>query len=196
MTSMTPTTYAKKRDIRPQYVYNWIKQGAPSKLLGGKKYIDDGEMDKWVENRNAEKKEQKETRAQQAAAKEAIPEAYREKYYAATKGSRVVGLCSNCETDQEYIVDVMLGGDMGSYIRGNCLGCGLNVRFEKVEVQWVYDLLDEKVPWRIPLYNEEEERAILVEKKKAEEESAWNDIKDFADEEPEDNLIAVADDGE
>lgn len=103
--------YAKQHNVRPQVVYQWIrKQGAPSKHISGKFFVDTAALDKW-------RKEREEGRANESlkAQLEALPTA------------TTVEVCANCKGPMTRTHQ--LGSDAaGPYVASTCEGCGLNSR--------------------------------------------------------------------
>jgi len=104
----TPTRYAQQHNIRPQIVYQWIrKQGAPSKHISGKFFVDTDSLDKWC-------KEREEAKSSEALRTklEALPTA------------TTVEVCANCMGPTTRVHQ--LGSDAaGPYVASACEQCGL-----------------------------------------------------------------------
>ena len=113
---ITPTRYAKQHNIRPQVVYQWIrKQGAPSKHISGKFFVDTHELDVWVNLRTQSKEAEK-----QAAAIASIPEVLVPEY------------CDNCEgvRDRSYEIQAIIYDE--ALIVSACTECHLYMRGQMV----------------------------------------------------------------
>ncbi len=165
--NITPSTYAKEKSLRPQQVFNWIKQGAPHEKRD-KTYIDPVELEKWVAERTKAKAEKKATAAsgsstgQGASYFEEIPQHYRELLRSNKVNHRVTHFCFNCEVDMEFLSELFWNVDGFHYLTSYCLSCHQNKRWLDVEDEQVLmDLLDEKRSWFVPGLTSDQEREEL-----------------------------------
>jgi hypothetical protein len=129
---VTPVMLAKKWDIRPQMIFNWVKQGCPSYRSGGKTFVIESEVEAWRSSKDKERKEKKE---RQQLTKGGITPEQREliKLLGAFKAQRIKGMCENhSENEQVFIVDINYASTewFGCYVSAWCFECGLNHRFQ------------------------------------------------------------------
>lgn len=129
--TVTPVQLSKTWKIRPQMIFNWIKQGAPHEIIGGKKYVDPMKLQEWRDEREADKKErQKEAvnkRSQQDKIGHDSSEALR-----TFKPQRIKHYCDNCGGEQDFLCDVMfVGEEIDNYITAYCINCHTNHRMSQ-----------------------------------------------------------------
>ncbi len=162
--TITPSAYAREKDIRPQRVFNWIKKGAPHEKRD-KVYIDPVEIEAWLE-------EQAELKAKKLAAPKApsagasyfddVPEAYLKLLGGPKSMCKLKHFCMNCECETEFLTELFWNVDSFHFITSFCLSCRQNKRWLDVEDDQVLrDLLDEKRSWFVPGLSDAGEREEL-----------------------------------
>ena len=164
---LTPVALSKKLEIRPQMIFNWIKQGCPSYKIGGKNYVDDKEVEEWLEQKAETKKERQTEAAQKRSQQDKIG---REASEAMGKfrPQRIKHLCGNCEEETEFLCDLIYTGEPGSnYVHAYCSKCKLNNKYSQGEIlnEELLDVLLEGKSLFVPCYQDDcpcEKRAVVL----------------------------------
>lgn len=122
-TKVTPVQLAKRLGIRPQQIFNWLKQGCPGHKIGGKNYVDPDEVSEWRDGRE----EQKATRQKEAAQKKDQSDKVGRDASEALgkfKPHKVEHWCPKCEKSTVFLCDLMFVGDpMDNYVTAYCTIC-------------------------------------------------------------------------
>ncbi len=125
---VTPVQLAKTWDMRPQMIFNWIKQGAPHEVIGGKKYVDPMKLQDWLDERKANKEERQKEAANKRNQQDKIGRDVAE-VLRTFKPQRITHYCDNCDGEQEFLCDVMfVGEEIDNYITAYCINCRTNHR--------------------------------------------------------------------
>jgi hypothetical protein len=125
---VTPVYLAKEMGIRPQMIFNWIKQGAPHYILGGKKFVTKKELMEWRDGKKEKREQKPETHDWYGAA-------ISEELYSMLvnfKPHRIKSDCSNCEVEVEFVVDITYTDKVSeNLVHAYCSQCGLNHRYQE-----------------------------------------------------------------
>ncbi len=169
MAKLTPVQLSKRWSIRPQMIFNWVKQGCPSYQIGGKTYVDDKEVDEWREERKVVKQQKQKATAEKRSQQDKVGN---EASTALGKfrPQRIKHLCPNCEEETEFLCDLMYVGEpIDNYIMAYCIKCRLSHRISKGEIpneEMLGILLEGKSLW-VPCYDEAcpcEKREVVLPK--------------------------------
>ncbi len=125
---VTPVQLSKTWDIRPQMIFNWIKQGAPHEVIGGKKYVDPMKLQDWRDEREANKQDRQKEAANKRNQQDKIGRDVAD-VLRTFKPQRIAHYCDNCDGEQEFLCDVMfVGEEIDNYITAYCINCRTNHR--------------------------------------------------------------------
>ncbi len=130
MPEITPVQYAHRNKMRPQMVYNWIKQGCPVNEIAGKKYVDPALVDEWLEEKDKRKAKRK---VEAAEKREKDDRVGRDASEALLKfrPRKLEHYCVNCEKNTVFLCDLMFAGDpIDNYFTAYCSECRLNHRVQ------------------------------------------------------------------
>jgi len=169
MAKLTPVQLSKRWNIRPQMIFNWVKQGCPSYQIGGKTYVDDKEVDEWREERATAKKQKQKVTAEKRSQQDKVG---REASDALGKfrSQRIKPTCLNRAEVTEYLCDLLYVGEpIDNYVMAYCLKCRLNHRVSKGEIpnEEILAVLLEGKPLWVPCYESAcpcEKREIVLPK--------------------------------
>lgn len=169
MAKVTPVQLSKTWNIRPQQIFNWVKQGCPSYQIGGKTYVDPSEVADWRDEREDNKKQKQKATAEKRSQQDKVG---REASDALGKfrPQRIKHLCPNCKKETEYLCDLMYVGEpIDNYVMAYCIECRLNHRFTKGEIpnEDILDILLRGGSLWVPCYDEAcpcEKREVILPK--------------------------------
>ncbi len=96
-----PVQLAKKLEIRPQMIFNWIKQGAPSYRVGGKTYVKEDQIEQWRKDREGVQRSRKALRKSKSGN---LTDEEKEILALVTgfKPQTIEAPCDNCATEFEH----------------------------------------------------------------------------------------------
>jgi hypothetical protein len=184
MAKLTPVQLSKRWSIRPQMIFNWVRQGCPSYQIGGKTYVDDKEVDEWREERQVAKKQRQKATTEKRSQQDKVG---REASDALGKfrPQRVKHLCPNCGKGTEFLCDLMYVGEpIDNYITAYCIECRLSHRISKGEIsneEMLGILLEGKSLW-VPCYDPDcscEKREVILPKFETSNEPDPEDVKPY-----------------